>query len=336
MNIGETIQYHRKRLGLSQEDLGQQLNLSRQTVSLWENGQTVPTVDNFVRLKEIFGVSVDNLLGCEEYKAAETEVKVVGTYTFQYTKTVIDHLFKRAVIDFFKDPFLYFVVFIESLLFTWEILGYGDTNLFMVAMLVIFFTTYEIRGILGLKNYRDSLPNYLTTVYEYIFYEDDTLVVNTYKNNNLVITARTPISEIKNITVTDDCIHIQVGVLYFLATKDILQINNLADKLPHKIHYQLKPNAWSAGAWILFFASLIAAFAGLEAVAIYSRSDLSFAYHWVFAVMAIFPIASVVYGIFLKRKKIYKYKKNVIAGIIALLFLCLCVLGTFYYASLFI
>lgn len=36
--------------------------VSRQTVSLWEKDQTVPTVDNLMRLREIFGVSVDELL----------------------------------------------------------------------------------------------------------------------------------------------------------------------------------------------------------------------------------------------------------------------------------
>ena len=61
MDIGISIQNHRKRLGLSQEELGQQLCVSRQTVSQWENGQTVPSVDNLLRLKEIFGISLDAL-----------------------------------------------------------------------------------------------------------------------------------------------------------------------------------------------------------------------------------------------------------------------------------
>ena len=62
MTIGEKIQYYRKQKGLSQEELGQLLTVSRQTVSQWETGQTSPTVDNLVRLKEVLGISVDELL----------------------------------------------------------------------------------------------------------------------------------------------------------------------------------------------------------------------------------------------------------------------------------
>jgi len=54
MGIGYNIQFYRKKAGLSQEDLARMLFVSRQTISLWEKGQTVPTVDNLLRLREIF------------------------------------------------------------------------------------------------------------------------------------------------------------------------------------------------------------------------------------------------------------------------------------------
>lgn len=68
MTVGESIQKCRKELGLSQEELGQKLFVSRQTVSQWEKDQTVPTIDNLVRLKEVFGVSVDEILGIVKKK----------------------------------------------------------------------------------------------------------------------------------------------------------------------------------------------------------------------------------------------------------------------------
>ncbi|MBQ8387549.1 MAG: helix-turn-helix domain-containing protein [Clostridia bacterium] len=66
MGIGYNIQFYRKKAGLSQEDLARMLFVSRQTISLWEKGQTVPTVDNLLRLREIFGVSADKILVGEE------------------------------------------------------------------------------------------------------------------------------------------------------------------------------------------------------------------------------------------------------------------------------
>ncbi len=62
MTIGESICKYRKEQRLSQESLGKKLLVSRQTVSLWETDQTVPTIDNLIRLKEIFGVSIDEII----------------------------------------------------------------------------------------------------------------------------------------------------------------------------------------------------------------------------------------------------------------------------------
>ena len=66
MTLGEKIQNYRKRDGLSQEELARLLLVSRQTVSLWETGQTYPTIDNLIRLREIFGISIDEMLVDEE------------------------------------------------------------------------------------------------------------------------------------------------------------------------------------------------------------------------------------------------------------------------------
>lgn len=65
MTVGEKIQLYRKQFGLSQEELGQKLSVSRQTISLWEKGQTFPSIDNLIRLKEIFDVSIDEILDCK-------------------------------------------------------------------------------------------------------------------------------------------------------------------------------------------------------------------------------------------------------------------------------
>ena len=62
MTVGESILKHRKELGMSQEELGQKLLVSRQTISQWETDQTVPTIDNLMRLKDVFGISADEIL----------------------------------------------------------------------------------------------------------------------------------------------------------------------------------------------------------------------------------------------------------------------------------
>ena len=61
----------RKKAGWSQEELAQQLNVSRQSVSKWEGAQSVPDLDKIVQLSRIFGVSTDYLLK-DELEAQET------------------------------------------------------------------------------------------------------------------------------------------------------------------------------------------------------------------------------------------------------------------------
>ena len=61
MNFGEKLTNLRKQKGLSQEELGYELNVTRQTVSKWELGQTTPEMDKLVELSKIFGVTVDEL-----------------------------------------------------------------------------------------------------------------------------------------------------------------------------------------------------------------------------------------------------------------------------------
>ena len=68
MSVGKNILNLRKSKGISQEGLADLLLVSRQTISQWENDQTLPSVDNFLRLKEIFGVSVDQMLNQEDNK----------------------------------------------------------------------------------------------------------------------------------------------------------------------------------------------------------------------------------------------------------------------------
>lgn len=79
MNIGENIFNLRRTKGMSQEELAHKLLVSRQTISLWETNQTLPTIDNFLRLKEIFGVSVDRILSAEESKNTHTNSNSLET-----------------------------------------------------------------------------------------------------------------------------------------------------------------------------------------------------------------------------------------------------------------
>lgn len=66
MNIGEKIYLLRKQKNLSQEALAERVNVTRQAVSKWELGTSVPELETVVALARTFGVSTDYLLSDEE------------------------------------------------------------------------------------------------------------------------------------------------------------------------------------------------------------------------------------------------------------------------------
>ena len=71
MNFSERIVFCRKKAMLSQEELANRLGVSRQAVSKWETGESIPDMNNLASLAEIFGVSLDWLIKGEEEKCEE-------------------------------------------------------------------------------------------------------------------------------------------------------------------------------------------------------------------------------------------------------------------------
>lgn len=62
MILAEKIMQLRKKNGWSQEELAEQINVSRQSVSKWESGASIPDLNKILMLSQIFGVSTDYLL----------------------------------------------------------------------------------------------------------------------------------------------------------------------------------------------------------------------------------------------------------------------------------
>ncbi len=64
--LPEKLSELRKKKGLSQIELAETLNVSRQAVSKWETGAALPSVDNLLSLRELYNVSLDEMLDDRE------------------------------------------------------------------------------------------------------------------------------------------------------------------------------------------------------------------------------------------------------------------------------
>ena len=60
--LNEKIVELRRQADLSQEELADRMGVSRQSVSKWESGQSIPEVEKIIQLSELFHVSTDYLL----------------------------------------------------------------------------------------------------------------------------------------------------------------------------------------------------------------------------------------------------------------------------------
>jgi transcriptional regulator with XRE-family HTH domain len=62
MKISEQIKQQRKSHHMSQQELANELNISRQSISKWENGSALPSFTNIMAISELFHISLDELI----------------------------------------------------------------------------------------------------------------------------------------------------------------------------------------------------------------------------------------------------------------------------------
>lgn len=84
MALGQNILELRKKSGLSQEQLGEKVNVTRQTISNWELEETAPNPEQLKLLSKVLNVSVDDLLDNDIQNVVLSKVKV----TEKQTKTI--------------------------------------------------------------------------------------------------------------------------------------------------------------------------------------------------------------------------------------------------------
>ena len=84
MTLGEKLKMYRKQKGVSQEKIAELVGVSRQAVTKWESGQTVPSTENLMALASIYGISLDELAadkkagGADDRKILHTNLTLIA------------------------------------------------------------------------------------------------------------------------------------------------------------------------------------------------------------------------------------------------------------------
>ena len=130
MNTKDVIYELRTKKGLSQDELAEKVFVTRQAVSRWENGETVPNTETLKRLSDLFNVSINTLLGSPQKLICQCcgmplEDEIIGrnqdgtlnenyckwcyadgTYTYSDMDELIDVCVKHMVSDQFTGESL--------------------------------------------------------------------------------------------------------------------------------------------------------------------------------------------------------------------------------------
>lgn len=168
MELGNEISKRRKEAKLSQEQLAEKLNVTRQTISNWELGQTVPDINQAKELSKIFNISLDEL--------ADNNVKDILIEKINKTEKKTGEIQKVLKVFFIAIIIIFIIIIIINLFYI--IKRCRDTNLEKKSQILYEKYINNIK----VKKFNCKIQNqeYIFT----IFYDNDFNTIGT--NLNLV------------------------------------------------------------------------------------------------------------------------------------------------------
>ena len=365
MTVGENIQKYRKALGLSQEELGQKLLVSRQTISLWETDQTLPTIDNFMRLREVFGVSVDAILGdgdgtCkpepdpvaepvpepESEPVPEPAPEPKETYRFHGSKEdlgEIDRLQRKMTYHGALGGTM--VSGFALLFFIWT--SAADLILGFLLCALCMYVLFLVKGIRVYNTvWKRNLKKISETTYEYRIYEEY-LGLTIWRADRAgegapekVRESKCYFDDIESVRQYEKWVFFQFGGQSFFVKRNDLREDSafwavLDQKMTTKKANAPLPSKWRTLSILLVIASIATLWGALFLVGAVSAVNYAFVENmWVFFLLTPIPIGSLVFGLVAKSKG-FKATHNVIIGIVMTAILCIYGSFVFVFADFF-
>ena len=319
MTLSENIQLNRKRLDISQEDLGKMMFVSRQTVSMWEKGKTVPTIDNLILLSEIFSISVDELLkGKTSQRAKEPAEK----YEFSFSKEELDEI-RRQTLPYKKAVrcAVMLSLFLLSVLSEapGAVSGFVFGVLFSCAVM-------NIKSFAAAKKAWKNTGEKITRAkYRYEIY-GDCMEIEILRDGGMSKYHNIKFSEVEGVTQLKNHFLLYIAGSIFIIRKSGIKRDSSLYTLFYehalKNAKQSVPPGWKTASAVLFVLSLCSVFLALFLTGYVSGKNHLFVENmWIFFTVTPLPAASAAFG-FAARRRGYKLTKNIIAGIIMTLLLC--------------
>lgn len=106
MTLGQKLKEIRKRFGLSQEQLAEIINVSRQAITKWENDKGMPDISNLQELSKVFGITVDYLLNNDNGLPALSLIKKIDKEKYKNKLSMYDEVLR----EYYNESYEIFVL----------------------------------------------------------------------------------------------------------------------------------------------------------------------------------------------------------------------------------
>lgn len=93
MEIGKKLKKARVQSGLTQENVAEKINVSRQTISNWENEKSYPDIISVIELSNLYSISLDDLLIRRKHERCKKQSKNdLGNYCKYHCRSIADNI----------------------------------------------------------------------------------------------------------------------------------------------------------------------------------------------------------------------------------------------------
>lgn len=172
MSFGNNLVNLRKQKGWSQDELADNLNLSRQAISKWENDLSMPDVDNVKKISRVFSVGIDELLNNEVPKDKAVALDIKKQDKKDKIMNLVKTIFLALVIIYLINVIYKFA---SLLVIVNGVSAYQNLNNYHYTI-----TTYDENGLAEKEEcwYKDGVSRTESTVYTGDYSSKNTIYVN--------------------------------------------------------------------------------------------------------------------------------------------------------------
>lgn len=316
MKYGQIIYNLRKERGLSQERVAEELQVTRQSISLWETDQASPSIDNLLLLSKLFNVSIDDIVN-KNVSVNDSNFRKVQVIYDEDKKTLFITKSYLQIILLLIYPVGYLLTF--SIV---DIINYFSNNIngnysivLRIGLPILIVTTLVFGVVITYKKYKKILSE--NREFSYLFEKDKVVVKISGKNKS-----ETEIIEYKNIKkifeARNHILFVSGNTIYYLPkTDEYSNLYNLLKEKQIKIsRYSNKPSKITISKFLCIIMPLLSvASTMLIAGLVTDSSDLLL---WI--LLTLIPVTTIVHGKYSMRmiRKIYSIPSIAIG--------CLCLL----------